>query len=82
VGPVVVSVVHRLHEHDAEVQSQDLTFSFLIDRLVGRDSPRGFDQAVAADYSVLPQHGHARCWIMLIDLRFEAGQAPEVALLR
>jgi uncharacterized protein len=82
VRAVVVAMVHRLHEHDAEVQPHEPAIPLLINGVVWRGPARGIHQLVSASNSVFAQDRKARGGrIALIDVGLGAREPAEVALL-
>jgi hypothetical protein len=82
VRAVVVAVVHRLDQHDPEIQPHEPAVAFLVDRVSRGDSLRGLDQLVAAARSVLWQLLQAgRLCIALVDVGVGAYQAAQISLL-
>src|SRR5438309_476767 len=81
VRPVVVAVVQRLEEHDAEVQPELSVAVLRVDHIIGGDASGSFDELIPAAFGDQPEGADARELILLMDLRLVPDHASQVPLL-
>ncbi len=79
--PVVVAVVQRLDEDDAQLDLEGPALVFAVGQLVTPDPPSRLDQVIRASRRVLTQYRQSWEWVALSELWFVCAKPPRVPLL-